>query len=133
MPAPGALILKKEERICSKKLIDELFTGGESHAMTSYPIRVVYMLKERKTVEEPSAMMLVSVPKRCLKHAVKRNRVKRQIREAYRKNKALIIQRPDMDARQLVMALVWLDNKVYPTNRVEQNVIGLLTRLSEKL
>ncbi len=133
MPASGALTLKKEERICSKKLIDELFTGGGSHAMTSYPVRVVYMLKERKAAEKPSVMMLVSVPKRCLKHAVKRNRVKRQIREAYRKNKALITQMLNTDMRQLVMAFVWLDNKVYPTNKVEQSVMGLLTRLSEKL
>lgn len=133
MPAPGALTLKKEERICSKKLIDELFTGGESHSMTSYPVRVVYMLKEREAVEEPSAMMLVSVPKRCLKHAVKRNRVKRQIREAYRKNKALITQKLDMGTYRLVMALIWLDNKVYSTDKVEQNIMGLLTRLSEKI
>ena len=34
--------------------------------------------------------LLISVPKKRFKHAVDRNRVKRQVREAYRKNKSLL-------------------------------------------
>ena len=129
---PRSLALRKEERICSKKLIEELFTGGKSHSMTSYPVRLIYMQRERKETGNPPAVILVSVPKRHLKRAVDRNRVKRQIREAYRKNKALMTLKLDEDMQQLVIAFVWLDNKVFFTNRVEQCIVNLLTRLSEK-
>lgn len=132
MPVPRSLALRKEERICSKKLIEELFTGGKSHSMTSYPVRLIYMQRERKETGNPPAVILVSVPKRHLKRAVDRNRVKRQIREAYRKNKALTTPKTSEDMRQFVIAFVWLDNKVFFTNRVEQCVVSLLTRLSEK-
>lgn len=132
MPVPRSLALRKEERICSKKLIEELFTGGKSHSMTSYPVRLIYMQRERKETRNPPAVILVSVPKRHLKRAVDRNRVKRQIREAYRKNKALTTPKTSEDMRQFVIAFVWLDNKVFFTNRVEQCVVSLLTRLSEK-
>lgn len=132
MPVPRSLALRKEERICSKKLIEELFTGGKSHSMTSYPVRLIYMQRERKETGNPPAVILVSVPKRHLKRAVDRNRVKRQIREAYRKNKALMTLKLDEDMQQLVIAFVWLDNKVFFTNRVEQCIVNLLTRLSEK-
>ena len=132
MPVLRSLALKKEERICSKKLIEELFTGGRSHSMASYPVRLIYMQRERRKAGDPSAVILVSVPKRHLKRAVDRNRVKRQIREAYRKNKALMTPKLDEDMQQLVIAFVWLDNKVFFTNRVEQCIVNLLTRLSEK-
>ena len=81
MSASKPFGLSKEERICSKKLIDQLFTGGIAHAMSAFPLRVVYMNTGRNA-DEPQAKMLVSVPKRCFKRAVKRNRVKRQLREA---------------------------------------------------
>ena len=35
--------LPKQERVCSKKLIDRLFNGGHSHTMSAFPLRVVYM------------------------------------------------------------------------------------------
>ena len=132
MPVLGSLALKKEERICSKKLIEELFTRSRSLSMTSYPVRLIYMQRERREAGDPPAVILVSVPKRHLKRAVDRNRVKRQIREAYRKNKALMTLKLDEDMQQLVIAFVWLDNKVFFTNRVEQCIVNLLTRLSEK-
>src|SRR3712207_1426166 len=90
MPIGNALTLAKEERICSRTLIDRLFMGGKSKSLTAFPLRAVYLVQE---TDEPQALqmqMMVSVPKRCFKRAVKRNRVKRQVREAYRKNKQIL-------------------------------------------
>ena len=56
--------------------------------MVVFPIRMVYMQAE---MDDVPVEVMVSVSKRHFKRAVKRNRVKRQIREAYRKNKALLI------------------------------------------
>ena len=90
MSAAERFTLSKEERICSKKLINELFTGN-GRSMTAFPLRVVFM-KRTIVDDQPRAAMLVSVPKRYFKHAVDRNRVKRQVREAFRRNKSIITQ-----------------------------------------
>lgn len=76
--AAEAYTLGKEERICSKKLIEKLFKGGRSKSMVAYPLRVVYAQKADDEGENVPAQMLVSVSKRHFKHAVDRNRVKRR-------------------------------------------------------
>ena len=84
--------LPKQERVCSKKLIDRLFNGGHSHSMSAFPLRVVYMPMEAEDESQqlPRTQLLVSVPKKCFKRAVKRNRVKRQVREAYRLQRQIL-------------------------------------------
>lgn len=71
--------------------------------------------------------MLISVPKKHFKRAVKRNRVKRQVREAYRKNKSIIAD------KAVALAFIWTDSRLYETRQVEERVINLLTRVREKL
>lgn len=134
--------LGKEERISSMKLIDKLFQGGHSRSMTAFPLRLVYM----KYVREgacPPAQMLVSVPKRCFKRAVKRNRVKRQVREAYRRNKHILWEAIGENSREadgsgpewnaMALAFIWLDDKLCDSAVVEQRVKLLLERVAEKV
>jgi len=124
MPEDGSFKLTKDERLCARKDIDRLFSRSGSRSMAAFPLRLVYM----PAAAEPSGTrtrVLVSVPKRCFKRAVKRNRVKRQVREAYRKNKRLL-------AESYILAFVWLDNKLWSTSSVERRVVSLLQRLGEK-
>ncbi len=75
----------KKEKLKSKKLIDQLFTEGQS--VSAFPLRLVFM--HTKFEEEGIiAKTGVSVSKRNFKTAVERNRIKRLLREAYRLNKA---------------------------------------------
>lgn len=76
--------LCKAERLHSKIVIEKMFAGGFSRSFSVFPLRAVYMSVEQ---QEVPVSILISVPKKRFKRAVKRNRVKRQIREAYRKNK----------------------------------------------
>lgn len=131
MSAAERFTLSKEERICSKKLINELFTGN-GRSMTAFPLRVVFM-KRTIVDDQPRAAMLVSVPKRYFKHAVDRNRVKRQVREAFRRNKSIIIQNLTDDHEAVAMAFVWLTNEKIPSSEVENRMVRLLTRISECL
>ena len=131
MSAAERFTLSKEERICSKKLINELFTGN-GRSMTVFPLRVVFM-KRTIVDDQPRAAMLVSVPKRYFKHAVDRNRVKRQVREAFRRNKSIITQNLTDDHDAVAMAFVWLTNEKYPSSEVENRMVRLLTRISECL
>lgn len=123
---------RKPERMVSQKLIDELFGGGHSHSLAAFPLRMVYMVRERQQGAEP-VQLLVSVPKKHLHHAVDRNRTKRQLREAYRLNKHLVLDALPAD-KQLAVALVWLSDRLQPTDRVVRpRVINLLRRMTEKL
>lgn len=131
MSAAERFTLSKEERICSKKLINELFTGN-GRSMTVFPLRVVFM-KRTIVNDQPRAAMLVSVPKRYFKHAVDRNRVKRQVREAFRRNKSIITQNLTDDHEAVAMAFVWLTNEKFPSSEVENRMVRLLTRISECL
>ena len=114
--------LPKHERIVSRKLIGELFTGGQRHSLTAFPLRVVYMPSDRQQV-------LFSVPKRYCRHAVDRNRVKRQLREAYRHNRHLLTTAMP-EGRALAMAFVWITDKLMASATVEQRLVTLLKRVA---
>lgn len=75
--------LGKEERLKSSKLIGRLYKEGQ--AIKAFPLRMVYLQTEH-TSNFPTQVG-VSVPKRNFKRAVNRNRIKRLLRETYRKEK----------------------------------------------
>ncbi|WBX73733.1 ribonuclease P protein component [Tenacibaculum pacificus] len=75
--------LGKQERLKSKKLIGKLYEEGKS--IKVFPLRMVYIQTEH-TSKFP-VQVGVSVPKRNFKSAVDRNRIKRLLRETYRKKK----------------------------------------------
>lgn len=120
----------KRERMTSRKQIENLFGGGHSRSAVVFPIRAVYMLTER---DDADAKVLVSVSKRHFKRAVKRNRIKRQIREAYRLNKRTITEKAALSGKTLCMAFVWLADRLYDTAEVENSVRTLMQRVAEKI
>ena len=73
--------------------------------------------------------IMVSVSKRYFKRAVKRNRIKRQIREAYRLQKDLL--QPLNGG--LDIAFLWTSNEELPTEKVFQKVQTILQRIHENV
>ncbi len=118
----------KRERLVSRRLIDELFSGSRS--MAAFPLRTVYIKKVRAKNEEP-VQLLISVPKKRFHHAVDRNRVKRQIREAYRRNRSLLDGMLNDDS-QLLLAVIWTGNHHVPTAEIERRLVLLMKRIVEK-
>ena len=76
----------KEERLKSKKLIEELYKDGKF--IKVFPLRMVYLQTEH-TSKFP-CQVSVSVPKRNFKLAVHRNHLKRILRETYRLQKHIV-------------------------------------------
>ena len=129
MTAPARF--QKQERIVSQKLIEELFGGGQSQSMAAFPLRAVYMQKERQDRSEP-VEVLISVPKKRLHHAVDRNRAKRQIREAYRLQKQLLIDKIP-EGQAIDIAFIWLSDRPCATADISNKVRSLLERIAKKI
>lgn len=121
--------LRKAERVHSKTIIDQMFTGGISKSFSVFPLRVVYMPVQE---QEASVSILVSVSKKRFKRAVKRNRVKRQIREAYRKNKQELLDLFDQQGQQMAVAFIYLSDELIPSAVIEEKMKVLLARILEK-
>ena len=126
----GRSSFPKQERMVSRQLIGMLFGGGCSQSMAAFPLRVVYMIRERGKEEAP-VQLLISVPKKHFKHAVDRNRVKRQIRESYRRHKELLTNLLP-DTQQLLIACVWLSDQQEPSSAVERKLVSLMQRIGER-
>lgn len=120
--------LPRGERLRGKKTADMLFGGGGGRALSAFPLRMVYMNVARVD-GEAAAQMLVSVSKRRLRHAVDRNRVKRQVREAYRLNKDKL---PVVGGVKALIAFIYLDDKLHDSRVIGARVARLLQRLSER-
>lgn len=82
--------LSKNEKLKSRKLIEELFARGKGQNI--FPIRISYKFLPLRDNEKADLQVGVSVSKRNFKRAVDRNRIKRLLREAYRLQKKELIQ-----------------------------------------
>lgn len=121
--------LRKSERLNKKKIIEKMFAGG-SHSFSVFPLRVVYLPIEEA---EAPVSILVSVSKRRFKRAVKRNRVKRQIREAYRKNKHTLLQTLQARERQFAVAFIYLSDRLTSSAEIEERMKTALARIAERV
>lgn len=110
--------------------MDALFAGGNK-SVVSYPVRAVFMPLPADAGKTP-VEVLVSVSKRHFKRAVKRNRVKRQVREAYRMHKHILTDvLQDGKGMRLAVAFLWLSNRLYTSAEVDACIRHLLMRMAE--
>lgn len=122
----------KAERLCSQKLIDQLFAGGNA-SIAAFPLRAIYRLSERGKKDAAPLAVLISVPKKRLHHAVDRNRMKRQIREAYRRNKQTLWERLETYGKHVDMAFIFIADEPCESCRIEGSVKKILRRIEEVL
>lgn len=120
--------LSKEERLSWKRYIDLLFEKGDS--FVAFPLRVVYLPMEEEMPARVS--FLVSVPKKRFKRAVKRNLIKRQVREAYRVRKYDLIEPLEEKGRGMLVAFLYLDKEIRPFPAMEKAMNKAIQILKDK-
>ena len=108
--------LPKSERLCGKKAVEALFGQGKS--LTEGCLRVRFLDR----ADEGPVRMMVSVPKRHFKRAVKRNLLKRRIRESYRRQKELAGTGKDI-------LFVYLSREVLPYEVIFAEMTAVLRRM----
>ncbi|GHT42878.1 hypothetical protein FACS189437_10770 [Bacteroidia bacterium] len=118
----------KTERISIQKEIDLLFAEGASFPV--YPLRIIYL--EKKPVSGVPVSILVSVPKKRFKRAVKRNRVKRWIRESYRLNKDALCESLAAADKGLLIAFVYVGKELYDFATMETAMKKALHKIAPK-
>ena len=69
---------------------------------------------------------MISVSKRYFKRAVDRNRLKRQVREAYRLNKRILTQHQEQAPRLLAIIYIGKEKKSFDT--IQKKLISGLER-----
>lgn len=130
MPHTVRHTFKKSERLCSRILMDRLFQG-DNRSVSAYPIRAVFLPVE--PTAQQGVSVLISVPKKRFHDAVDRNRVKRQLREAYRKHKHALISRMSERGEGLLIAFVYVSPQIEPTEHIEKRMVRLLDKIGEAL
>ena len=108
----------------ARKAIEALFAGG-NRSFSAFPLRGVY-----RAVPDSVTQVLVSVSKRHFKHAVDRNRTKRQIREAWRLNRDILLESADP---HLHLAFIWLADELQSSDLIHRKMKNLLHRVAEEV
>lgn len=134
--------LGREERLKSRTRIARLFAEGKGGLV--YPIRYILLeeepagfrpgeAKEYAAAKSSPVSVLISVPKRHHKRAVKRNLLKRRIREAYRLNKeALLTARASHEGKILSLGLLYIAPEVVDYQEIENAVKKILDKLAQR-
>lgn len=136
------LRLYKKEKLCSVIAIEQLFAGGGAakhsdsadnnnpwrvYGALAYPLRIVWRQSPGRRSDAP-VQFLISVPKKRLRHAVDRVKMRRRIREAYRLNH---LQYPLAEGTRLDVAFIYVANGLEPYARVEAAMRRLLAQLTK--
>lgn len=114
----------RSQKLKSKKLIDQLFTEGRS--IKSFPLKLIYVPVNSASAELKTG---VSVPKKLVHTAVKRNRIKRLMREVFRKNKYLVTK--DLSSSHAFM-FIYISRDEMSYEKIDASMKRIMEKFREK-
>jgi len=120
--------LGKKERLTSDKKIEQLFKQGINKTYGCLRMVCQYIDEE----ELSAVMVMFSAPKKNFKSAVKRNLIKRRMREAYRINKNDLLIKLTENKMKVLLAFLFIDSEVKPYSDIEKCMKYLMNSLLSK-
>ncbi|MBE0639042.1 MAG: ribonuclease P protein component [Bacteroidales bacterium] len=131
MPHPNSF--NKNERLCSRILIEKLFNEGTSFLI--YPIKVVYYTdrieKENGRSDAP-LQVLISVSKKKFRRAAHRNKIKRLMRESYRTHKSELTTLLIKKEYELALGLIYIGDSIPEFGYLKSKIISIMKRLNQE-
>lgn len=137
---------KKNERLGNFRLRSLLFSKGRH--FFQHPFRIVYLcvpgedipaiFRHRKVFSKSGvfhyqAKCLIGVSGRQVKKAVSRNRIKRLVKEAYRKNKSQFYSFLEEKEARCLLAIMYSANKEMEYDDIERSLIRSLQKLRQEI
>ncbi|MGD0583104.1 MAG: ribonuclease P protein component [Bacteroidales bacterium] len=116
---------RKNERLCNKKAIAELFENGIS--FYSFPFQIIWI----KSPDEltPPARVAISVSKKYFRRAVRRNLIRRRIREAYRRNKYILYEFLGSRNVSIIFIIIFKDKTIPEYTVIEKTIRDSIGKL----
>jgi ribonuclease P protein component len=118
---------RKKEHLCSQKTIGELFKTGK--VLKQFPFKIVYSCC---SYDHSPVKIAISVPKKIYKRAVKRNFIRRRIREVYRLNKHIVHEVAGQKIT-LNIIVIYISPKITSYAEIENKFIRVLSTLAEHI
>lgn len=120
----------KQERLCSQKLLDELFHSG--HRMMVFPYSVHWKICPADALPQGiHCQVLIATSKKKFHHAVDRVRVKRLTRECYRLHKPELLDYLQRNNLHLLLGVNYIHNEIFDYkilyhkfDKIEEKLIG---------
>ncbi len=119
----------KTERLCSEKLIARLYQSGDF--ISKYPLRINLVLCELP--ENVPCQVVFTVGKKRFPSAVNRNRIKRLMRELYRKSKMPVYHYLNENGKQLAMSMIYTGKELPDFQMLEKQWTSMQKRIMKKL
>lgn len=124
----------KTERLNNRKLIRKLFACNDAFFL--YPFRVIFLEMDHASPlfsKRYPAQVLFTVSKKRFKLAVARNRLKRLMREGYRKNKYALYDSLNANGKFLLVGFVYTAKSEVPYHEMEKKIKAAILRLTQEL
>jgi ribonuclease P protein component len=125
--------LGKEERLKSRKQIENLFDKGKSFVVA--PFRVYFIVSGELRIQKDESRLKfgAGVSAKNFKKAVDRNRIKRLTREAWRLQKNEIREKTRETQRQLNVFFIYTGKELPDFTTVKDKVAIALKKLADKI
>jgi ribonuclease P protein component len=120
---------RKEEKLCSQKIISEIFLTGLS--FLCYPLKVVW--KYENSPSPYPAQVVFSIPKRLFKRATDRNLLKRQLREVYRYRKNDLYRFLELNQQKIALMIVYIAKEELEFCQIEDAMTKVIAMLKKKI
>lgn len=115
---------RKKEKLCNKKLISLLFKNG---ILIQYDnllnIRYLFINKKKSN---SNTQFLIVIPKKNIKNAVDRNKIRRRIREICRQNKYII---PTQEKQTLIIGIMYQSSAIKPFKELKKSILEQMSKI----
>ncbi|HLP57092.1 MAG TPA: ribonuclease P protein component [Fluviicola sp.] len=119
----------KNYKLCSQKAIEQVFKEGKS--LRLYPFVVHFT--EMELPENQPFQLVFSAPKRIFRMAHERNRIKRLLRETFRKKKLILEEWLSNDHKQLALFVIYTAKEELPLQKLAAKTEQLLVKITQEL
>ena len=118
----------KAEHLCSRRLMERLHAEG--HRLMVFPYKVQWV--EEPKLKVPCQVLIVA-PKRKLRHAVDRNRIKRLTRECYRLHKDILYRALRENDKRILLSLSYVHDELMTYSQLYHKFDKLMDIMAKEL